>query len=486
MKVSPLNLGIIHFVGIGGIGMSGIAEILHSLGQKVQGSDISENANVERLKNKGIPVFIGHASQNIENANLIVVSSAIRPENPELIEAKKRKLSIVHRAEMLAQIARLKFSVMVAGSHGKTTTTSLLARIFDTALMDPTIINGGIITAYGTNARLGKGDWMLIESDESDGSFLDLSPTIAIVTNIDPEHLDHYGSFDSLKKAFQTFLLKLPFYGFGVVCWDHPVVREVVEAIPNKTFISYGLHKDAQIQAVNIHVKEGKTFFDVRINLPQKPEVIWKNMSMPLYGNHNVLNALGAIAVAHKLEIPSSYIQEALNCFEGVKRRFTKTGEVEKIAVYDDYAHHPEEIKAVLQAAHSMSQGTGRIIVVIQPHRYTRLSLLMQEFAQSLESADEVYIAPVYSAGEDMIDGVSHKILAENITRKELPVVTFEKQEDLEFLLIPRLLPQDVVLFMGAGTVSQWAYAFPEKVRAYYATKNSSATSLKNTIGQKW
>lgn len=483
MKVSPLSLGTIHFVGIGGIGMSGIAEILYSLGQKVQGSDVTENANVERLREKGIPIFIGHASQNIENADLLVVSSAINSENPEIVAAKEKGISIIHRAEMLAQLARLKFSAMIAGSHGKTTTTSLLARIFDAAFMDPTVINGGIITAYGTNARLGRGDWMVIESDESDGSFLDLSPTVAVVTNIDPEHLDHYGDFNRLKDAFRTFLKKLPFYGFGVVCWDHPHVREVVQSLPNKNFITYGFHEEANIRASNVHVKEGKTYFDVYISLPKKPEVIWKNVILSLYGNHNVLNALAALAVAHKLEIPGALIQDALSSFEGVKRRFTKTGEIRGISVFDDYAHHPEEIKAVLQAARSMAQGKGRIIVVIQPHRYTRLSHLMKEFAQVLEGADKVYIAPVYSAGETPIEGVTHKILAENIKTSSSLAITFEKPEDLESMLVPYLSLQDIVLFMGAGTISQWAYAFPNKIKAYYDARDKDLMLAEKVIG---
>ncbi len=482
MKVSPLSLGTIHFVGIGGIGMSGIAEILYSLGQKVQGSDVSENANVERLRAKGIPIFIGHSSQNIEKADLLVVSSAIHSGNPEVMTAKEKGISIVHRAEMLAQLARLKFSAMVAGSHGKTTTTSLLARIFDAAFMDPTVINGGIITAYGTNARLGHGDWMVIESDESDGSFLDLSPTVAVVTNIDPEHLDHYGDFDNLKEAFRTFLKKLPFYGFGVVCWDHPDVREVVQSLPNKNFITYGFHEEANVQATNVHVKEGKTYFDVHIRLPKKPEVVWQNVNLSLYGNHNVLNALAALTVAHKLEIPGVLIQDALSSFEGVKRRFTKTGEVEGISVYDDYAHHPEEIKAVLQAAQSMSQGKGRIIAVVQPHRYTRLSNLMKEFAHALEKADKVYIAPIYSAGESPIEGVTHKVLAESI-KNVSSVVTFEKPEELESLLVPHLASQDVVLFMGAGTVSQWAYAFPSKIKAYHNAKDEGLLLAEKAVG---
>ena len=473
MKVSPLSLGTIHFCGIGGIGMSGIAEILHALGQKVQGSDICENANVIRLRKKGIPIFIGHRAENIDTANMLVVSSAIDPKNVEICEALKRKLSIVHRSEMLSQLARLKFSAIVSGSHGKTTTTSLISAIFDAALMDPTVINGGIITAYGTNARLGAGDWMVIESDESDGSFVDLSPTVAIVTNIDPEHLDHYGSFEALKESFRTFVHKVPFYGFGVLCVDHPVVESLIATLPNKTIVTYGLKESAQVRALNIHASEGLTKFDVEIKLPQKSVIYWSDITSPLIGEHNIQNMLAAIATAHKLEIPLDYIREGLRRFEGVKRRFTKTGEIKGIRIYDDYAHHPAEIRAVLKAARSIT--TGKIIAVLQPHRFSRVKGLMEEFSTSVSEADHVFVAPIYAAGETPISGITHEVLSKKMQKQDIKAQSFSDERDLVSLLHPFLEEKDIVLFMGAGTVSGWANTFPKEFESYLNSKESQS-----------
>lgn len=465
MKVSPLSLGTIHFVGIGGIGMSGIAEILHALGQKVQGSDICENANVLRLRKKGIPVFIGHKRENIEGSNLLVVSSAIDSSNPEISEARGRKLSIIHRSEMLAQLARLKFSAIVSGSHGKTTTTSLISAIFDAASMDPTVINGGIITSYGTNARLGSGDWMVIESDESDGSFVELSPTVAVVTNIDPEHLDHYGSFEKLKESFRAFVEKIPFYGFGVLCIDHPVVENLIPTLPNKTIVTYGFKEDAEVRALNLTVCEGISKFDVEIKLPQRPELYWKDIQVPLIGEHNIQNVLAALATAHKLEIPLTYIREGLLKFEGVKRRFTKTGEVVGASIYDDYAHHPEEIKAVLKAARSIAG--GKIIVILQPHRFSRVKGLIEEFSGSVRGADHVFVAPVYAAGEASIPGITGELLSEKMKAQGINAQSFSESRDLVSLLEPLLEEKDIVLFMGAGTVSTWANSFPQEFEAH-------------------
>ncbi|HQS83465.1 MAG: UDP-N-acetylmuramate--L-alanine ligase [Alphaproteobacteria bacterium 16-39-46] len=462
MKISPLSLGVIHFVGIGGIGMSGIAEILHGLGQKVQGSDITPNSNVQRLKEKGIPVFIGHQAENIEKANLLVVSSAIGGHNPEIEEAKRRGIAIVHRSEMLAQLARLKFSAIVSGSHGKTTTTSLIAAIFDAALLDPTVINGGIITAYGTNARLGKGDWMIIESDESDGSFVDLSPTVAVVTNIDPEHLEHYGSFDKLKEAFQNFVEKIPFYGFGVLCIDHPVVAEMISKISNKTLLTYGFSEQAHVRAFNILREKDQTTFDVEIKLPQKPVVLWKGLQIALMGDHNILNVLAALTVAHKLEIPRGFIQEALSSFKGVKRRFTKVGDVSGITIYDDYAHHPVEISATLKAALGMTK--GRVISVLQPHRYSRVARLMDDFAESLKGSTHVYVLPIYGAGEEPVENVDHNVLSLKMKERGIPVLSLSGKDELFKELSSFIREGDVVLFMGAGTISQWAYAFSESL----------------------
>lgn len=478
MKVSPLSLGTIHFVGIGGIGMSGIAEILHALGQKVQGSDICENANVVRLRKKGIPIFIGHRADNIDDANLLVISSAIDPKNVEIVEAHNRKLSIVHRSEMLSQLARLKFSAIVSGSHGKTTTTSLISAIFDAAAMDPTVINGGIITSYGTNARLGLGDWMVIESDESDGSFMDLSPTVAIVTNIDPEHLDHYGSFEVLKESFRIFVNKIPFYGFAVLCVDHPVVESLIPMLPNKTIVTYGLKENAQVRASNIRVHDGISIFDVDIRLPQKPVIYWSDVTVPLIGEHNIQNVLAAVATAHKLEIPQDYIRKGLTRFEGVKRRFTKTGEIKGITIYDDYAHHPAEIQAVLKAARTIAK--GKVIVVLQPHRFSRIKGLMDEFSASVKDADHVFISPIYAAGEASIPGITSEVLSEKMNAQGIKTQNFSDLRDLMPLLHPLLEDKDIVLFMGAGTVSGWANAFPKDFESYANTEMKEDKGIKS------
>lgn len=460
MKVSPLSLGVIHFVGIGGIGMSGIAEILQSLGQKVQGSDIYENQNIHRLKEKGIPIFIGHKAENIQDADLLVVSSAIREDNPEVAEAKRQGILIIHRAEMLAQLARLKFSAIVAGSHGKTTTTSLVACIFDAASLDPTVINGGIITAYGTNARLGRGEWMVIESDESDGSFMELSPTVAVVTNIDPEHLEHYGTFEVLKESFRLFVEKIPFYGFGVLCIDHPVVKELYESLPNKPLLTYGFSEEAHVKALNVRQENGKTKFDVDIRLPHKTPVYWKDMEVALVGEHNIQNALAALTLAYRLEIPLEFIRKGFEEFKGVKRRFTKVDHIFGITIYDDYAHHPVEISATLKAAAGVT--TGRLISVLQPHRYSRVSRLMDDFVKSVRGSDYVCVAPIYSAGESPLEGINHEVLSLKMQQEGLSVGTFSGMEDLFPYLSSLLKEGDIVLFMGAGTVSQWAYSFPE------------------------
>ncbi len=460
MKISPLSLGVIHFVGIGGIGMSGIAEILHGLGQKVQGSDITHNPNVQRLEEKGISVFIGHKKENIEKANVLVVSSAIGGHNPEIEEAQRRGIAIVHRSEMLAQLARLKFSAIVAGSHGKTTTTSLIAAIFDAALLDPTVINGGIITAYGTNARLGAGDWMVIESDESDGSFVELTPTVAVITNIDPEHLEHYGSFEVLKESFQSFMKKIPFYGFGVLCIDHPVVEELISKSTNKTLLTYGFSEKAHVWALNIVREKDKTTFDVEIKLPQKPVVLWQGIQMSLMGDHNIQNALAALTVAHKLEIPRGFIQEALASFAGVKRRFTKVSEALGITIYDDYAHHPVEISATLKTA--LNIAPKRVISVLQPHRYSRVSQLMEDFSESVTGSNYVCVVPIYSAGEAPIEGIDHEILSSKMEARGIPVMCLPGKEELFENLASFVEEGDIILFMGAGTISQWAYAFPE------------------------
>ena len=372
MKQMPLDIGPIHFIGIGGIGMSGIADVLVSLGYNVQGSDLSENTNVQRLKKKGVQVFKGHQQSNIDGVSLVVISSAVGDENVELASARSRKIPVVRRAEMLAELTRLKWSIAVAGSHGKTTTTSLVGHIMDVAQLDPTVINGGIINSYGTNTRLGKSDWMVVEADESDGTFTRLPATAAIVTNLDPEHLDHYGSFDNIKKAFQRFVENVPFYGFGVLCIDHPEVQKIIAKIKDKRVITYGFSAQADIRATNLSFDIEGAKFDVSIAswLTGDGEKQFKDLKLPMHGEHNVLNALAAVSVAVEMNIAQAHIRKGLSSFSGVKRRFTKVGSVNGYTIIDDYAHHPVEIEAVLKAARKIAdQQKGLIIAIKQPHR---------------------------------------------------------------------------------------------------------------------
>src|SRR5712672_663275 len=377
MRALPLTIGTIHFVGIGGIGMSGIAEILHNLGYVVRGSDLSESGNVQRLRGLGIPVEIGHKAENLGEAQVVVVSSAVKKDNPEVLAARARLVPVVRRAEMLGELMRLKWSVAVGGTHGKTTTTSMVAAMLDAGGLDPTVINGGIINAYGTNARLGAGDWMVVESDESDGSFLRLPATIAVVTNVDTEHLDHYGTFDALRDAFVRFVENIPFYGFAVMCFDHPEVQALIPRVADRRIITYGLGANADVRAINLRLDRGGADFDVMIeNRATNESRTIAGLRLPMFGQHNVLNALAAVAVAQEMGLPDETIRRALAGFAGDKRRFTKTGEAHGITVIDDYGHHPVEIAATLRAARQAYGGSGRVIAVMQPHRYTRLSSL--------------------------------------------------------------------------------------------------------------
>src|SRR5690349_16514331 len=408
----PRDIGPVHFVGIGGIGMSGIAEVLCNLGYMVTGSDVSDSANVKRLREKGIKVAVGHRAENIEGADVVVVSSAIKRDNPELITARAKRLPVVRRAEMLAELMRLKSCVAIAGTHGKTTTTSLVASLLDAGGLDPTVINGGIINAYGTNARLGGGDWMVVESDESDGSFLRLPAVIAIVTNVDPEHLDHYGTFDALRDAFVRFVEDIPFYGFAVLCTDHPEVQALIPRIADRRIVTYGLGVNADVRAANVRLDRGGADFDVLVqNRATNETRTIVDLRLPMFGQHNVQNALAAIAVAQEMGLPDETIRRALGSFGGVKRRFTKTGEAHGITVIDDYGHHPVEIAAVLRAARQAYGGSGRVIAVMQPHRYTRLASLKAEFASCFVDADTVIIADVYAAGETPIEGINRDML---------------------------------------------------------------------------
>ena len=459
----PLSLGRLHFVGIGGIGMSGIAEVMHNLGYAVSGSDMAENANVLRLRGLGIDVKIGHLAENVAGAAVVVVSTAVKRENPEVAAARAALIPVVRRAEMLAEIMRLKWSIAVGGTHGKTTTTSLVAQMLDSAKMDPTVINGGIINAYGTNARLGQGDWVVAEADESDGTFVKLPATIAIVTNIDPEHMDHYGTFDALRDAFRTFVQNIPFYGFAALCLDHPEVQALIGRIEDRRIITYGFSPQAEIRAVK--AQPGPDGYDLTVeisprtgNKRQIPDI-----HLPMHGDHNVKNALAAIAVAVEMGLSDDTIRKGLADFTGVKRRFTKTGTWNDIAIIDDYGHHPVEIAAVLKAARQAT--THNVIAVVQPHRYTRLHDLFEDFCTCFNDADSVLVAPVYTAGETPIEGADRDHLVEGLrARGHRSVAGIEGEDDLPDAIRALAKPGDMVICLGAGSITYWANALPTKL----------------------
>ncbi|WP_242216975.1 UDP-N-acetylmuramate--L-alanine ligase [Shinella zoogloeoides] len=460
----PQSIGLVHFIGIGGIGMSGIAEVLHNLGHRVQGSDQSDSANVQRLRDKGIEVFVGHKAENLGDAEVVVVSTAIKKTNPELIAAREKLLPVVRRAEMLAELMRFRNAIAIGGTHGKTTTTSMVATLLEAGGLDPTVINGGIINAYGTNARMGEGEWMVVEADESDGTFLKLPADVAVVTNIDPEHLDHYGNFDAVRAAFRQFVENVPFYGFGVMCLDHPEVQAMVSRIEDRKVITYGENPQADVRFGNIRMDGATSVFDVEIRRRRTGQVIsMKDLRLPMPGRHNVSNATAAIAVAQRLGIAPDAIAKGLASFGGVKRRFTFTGSWNGVSVYDDYGHHPVEIKAVLRAAREAC--SGRIIAVHQPHRYSRVASLFEEFAGCFNDADTIMIAPVYAAGEDPIEGVSAEELVSRIKSGG--------HRDARFLAAPEGLaeivagiakPGDFVVLLGAGSITYWAQALPREL----------------------
>lgn len=466
MKVLPLDIGIVHFVGIGGIGMSGIAEILHNLDYQVQGSDIAESANVQRLRDMGIDIKIGHRAENVENAKVVVVSSAIKLENPEVAAAREKFVPIVRRAEMLGELMRLKWSVAVGGTHGKTTTTSLVAALLDGGDFDPTVINGGIINAYGTNARLGAGDWMVVEADESDGTFTKLPATIAVVTNIDPEHLDFYGSVEALHEAFETFVKNIPFYGFAVVCIDHPVVQSLIGRIQDRRLVTYGTSPQADVRAIELSVAGVQTQFDVVITSRSGEESrTISACKLPMVGEHNVLNALAAIAVAEEMGMSDTAIRKALASFGGVKRRFTKTGVSGGVTVIDDYGHHPVEIAAVLKAARQATD--AQVIAVVQPHRYTRLHDLFEDFCSCFNDADHVIVADVYEAGEQPIEGASRDDLVEGLRdRGHRHVAALPSSDKLAEMIHDIANAGDLVVCLGAGNITAWAHALPKALDA--------------------
>ncbi|BBF71300.1 UDP-N-acetylmuramate--L-alanine ligase [Sphingomonas bisphenolicum] len=469
MKGVGTDIGTIHFIGIGGIGMSGIAEVMHNLGYDVQGSDVAEGYVVEGLRAKGIRVMIGHKAENLGDAAVVVTSTAIKRGNPEVELALENRVPVIRRAEMLAELMRLKSTVAVAGTHGKTTTTSMVAALLDAGGVDPTVINGGIINSYGSNARLGNSDWMVVEADESDGSFLRLDGTIAVVTNIDPEHLDHYGSFDRVKDAFVEFVGNVPFYGAALLCLDHPEVQAILPRVQDRRIVTYGFSAQADIRGDNVVSFPGGNRFDIQVRERDGSTRKIEGIEMPMPGRHNVLNAMAAIGVALHMGIDDATIQTGFAKFGGVKRRFTNVGQIAiaggTATVIDDYGHHPVEIKAVLAAAREGAK--GRVIAVVQPHRFTRLRDLMDEFQQAFNDADIVYAAPVYTAGEQPIEGVDSAALVAGLKRRgHRHASTVTDAADLASLVAADIQPDDMVICLGAGDITKWAAGLSAAVSA--------------------
>ena len=463
-RPAPFELGPVHFIGIGGIGMSGIAEIMLRLGYQVQGSDAKAGANTERLEKLGARVFIGHAAGQIEGAAAVVYSSAIKPGNPEMEAARATRIPLVRRAEMLAELMRAQDSVAVAGAHGKTTTTSMVAAVLDAGGLDPTVVNGGVINAYGANAKVGEGTWIVVEADESDGAFLTLKSTVAVVTNIDREHLDHYGSFDALVKAFQDFIQNVPFWSFSILCTDDLVVREVAAKVENRRLITYGLNEEAEIRAVNLAPGPDGTAFDVAAT-GREPLT---RFTLPMPGLHNVRNALAAIAVGLQLGVEPDDIRQALAGFSGVRRRFTTIGIANGVRIVDDYGHHPVEIAAVLAAARAATK--GQVIAIVQPHRYSRLSDLFADFCRCFGDADTVIVADVYPAGEAPIEGANRDALVEGLRRQgNRKVLALESPADLPAMVAADARPGDLVVFLGAGDITAWAHALPGQLETVAA-----------------
>jgi UDP-N-acetylmuramate--alanine ligase len=453
----------VHFVGVGGIGMSGIAEVLLNLGYRVSGSDLKASDITRRLSQLGATFYEGHRAENLVHADVVVISSAVRKDNPEVVSARQRKIPVIPRAEMLAELMRLKSTVAVAGTHGKTTTTSMIAAMLDAGGIDPTVINGGIINAYGSNARLGSSDWMVVEADESDGSFLRLDGTLAVVTNIDPEHLDHYGSFDKVKDAFVEFVENVPFYGAALLCVDHPEVQTIIPRLRDRRVVTYGFAALADVRGENVRPVPGGNLFDVSLRDRSGDVATIADIELPMPGRHNVQNALAAIGIAAELGIPHSTIARGFEKFGGVKRRFTKVGEIEGATIIDDYGHHPTEIRAVLSAAREGAQ--GRVIAVVQPHRYTRLRDLMEEFQGAFNDADVVYVTPVYPAGEEPIEGVDSEALAEGLKQRgHRAVKAVADLDELCLGLRDLAASGDMVICLGAGDITKWAAALADGI----------------------
>ena len=465
MRAMPLSIGTIHFVGIGGIGMSGIAEVLHTLGYTVQGSDIAESANVKRLRAQGIRVSVGHDAANLGDAQVVVVSTAVRHDNPEVTAARQNLIPVVRRAEMLAELMRLRWAIAVGGTHGKTTTTSLIAAVLEAAKMDPTVINGGIIEAYGSNTRMGGGDWMVVEADESDGSFLRLPATIAVVTNMDPEHLDHWGTAEAMTAGYDQFVGSIPFYGFAVLCIDHPAVQAMIPRVDRRV-VTYGFSPQADVRADRMVANTLGATFEVEVTDR------FRNRSrrlgpyrLPMLGQHNVQNALAAIAVGVEMEIDDQTLRHAFMTFKGVKRRFTRTGDSGGIVVIDDYGHHPVEIAAVLKAARQA--GARDVIAVVQPHRYSRLASLFTEFCTCMNDAGTVIISDVYAAGEAPIPGINRDALVDGLRASgHRSVVALPGPEHLAEMVHAIAKSGDFVICLGAGTITNWAQALPAQLAA--------------------
>ncbi|MBB5688998.1 UDP-N-acetylmuramate--L-alanine ligase [Roseomonas alkaliterrae] len=465
MRALPLNIGPIHFVGIGGIGMSGIAEVLHTLGYQVQGSDIAEGYTVARLRDIGIPVFIGHDAANLGDAQVVVVSTAVKRDNPEVVAARRRLIPVVRRAEMLAELMRLKWSIAIGGTHGKTTTTSLVAAVLEAARLDPTVINGGIINAYGTNTRMGSGDWMVVEADESDGSFLKLPAVVAVVTNMDAEHLDHWGSEEAMKQGYAQFVGNIPFYGFAVLCMDHPAVQAMIPELSDRRIVTYGFSPQADVRAEKVLTDRMGATFEVTVtDRATGRSRTMKPFRLPMLGQHNVQNALAAIAIGVEMEVDEGTIRSALAGFKGVKRRFTRTGEAGGITVIDDYGHHPVEIAAVLKAARQA--GARDVVAVVQPHRYTRLQSLFEEFCTCMNDAGTVIVADVYAAGEQPIEGIDKDALVEGLrARGHRSVVPLPGPESLPEMIHAIARSGDYVVCLGAGNITAWAQALPAQLQ---------------------
>jgi len=456
MKIDIASKEVIHFIGIGGIGMSGLAQIMKNTGFRIQGSDLNYNKNVDRLKKTGIKVFIGHNKKNIKKATMIVMSSAVKNNNVELLESKKNKLPIFKRGQMLANVVSLKKNIVVAGSHGKTTTTSLISNILDDAGLDPTVINGGVINSLKNTARLGKGDWAVIESDESDGSFLNLPITYSVLTNIDKEHLDYYKNFNLLKKSFKVFFEKTPSLGKSLVCMDNNYLREIIKKSKIKNYLTYGFHKKANYQIINTKKNKHYSKYDLKIKIFGKLNSTIKNIKINLLGNHNISNSAASVAIALNLGIKINTIKDSLKKFRGIQRRFTKVFSLNGKDFYDDYAHHPTEIKAVLNSARQVYTNR-KIICVFQPHRYSRVKLLKKEFASSFKLSDLLVLCPVYSAGEKEKYQFDQRDFSKLIANKSnVQVLNIKDQYDLKKFIKKNLFKNEMLICMGAGSISNW------------------------------